>query len=221
VAGDLADDGWSVTAADLRGHGESPDADGYSFSEYAADVVALGGPWDAVVGHSMGGAVAVLAHRLDPDFARRLVLQDPALLLADGSQDEVLTWLLQPYTQPLTIEAVSAESPLWDPVDIRIKVESLRQCGAEVVRATVADNRPWNVLEQAAAVTVPTTIIGSDPTAGGIMAITIGEWLAATNPLIRFRVVAGAEHSAHRQNDVYDDYMTEVRTALATGVEDG
>ena len=220
VADDLASAGWAITAPDLRGHGDSPAADSYRFDEYADDVLALGTGWDAVVGHSLGGAIAVTAHTADPGFAARMVLQDPALLVVETSRDDIMKWLLESFARPLTAGAMEEENPTWGPEDCAIKAEALRQCGAESVRQTVESNRPWNVLAETAEVTVPTSVIASDPEAGGLVAITIGEWMAATNPLIEFSVLSGAGHSAHREVLLYDDYFAALTRALEEGSGD-
>lgn len=67
----LATGRYTVTALDLRGHGESERAASYTLSELAADVAdALPGGLHSVVGHSLGGAVLVRAvGRLQPDHA--------------------------------------------------------------------------------------------------------------------------------------------------------
>lgn len=77
----LAERGWHAVAPDLRGHGRSDhptDADAYSFEILAADVLALADVlgWDrfALVGHSMGGAVAQLIALDRPERLSGLVL---------------------------------------------------------------------------------------------------------------------------------------------------
>ena len=77
----LAERGWHAVAPDLRGHGASDrptDAAAYSFEILAADVVALADAlgWDrfALVGHSMGGAVAQLVALERPERLTALVL---------------------------------------------------------------------------------------------------------------------------------------------------
>ncbi|HEX2119660.1 MAG TPA: alpha/beta hydrolase, partial [Acidimicrobiales bacterium] len=77
----LADRGWHAVAPDLRGHGRSDrpvEPQAYSFEILAADLVALAGSlgWDrfAVVGHSMGGAVAQLVALDHPERLTGLVL---------------------------------------------------------------------------------------------------------------------------------------------------
>ena len=79
--GSLAGLGWHAVAPDLRGHGRSDrptDPDAYSLELMAADVVALADRlgWDrfALVGHSMGGAVAQLVALTQPDRLTGLVL---------------------------------------------------------------------------------------------------------------------------------------------------
>jgi 3-oxoadipate enol-lactonase len=77
----LAERGWHAVAPDLRGHGRSDhptDPDAYGFEILAADVLALADDlgWDrfALVGHSMGGAVAQLVALDHPERLTGLVL---------------------------------------------------------------------------------------------------------------------------------------------------
>ena len=81
VLGPLAERGWHAVAPDLRGHGRSDhptDPADYSFELMAADVVALADHlgWErfALVGHSMGGAVAQLVALDRPERLSALVL---------------------------------------------------------------------------------------------------------------------------------------------------
>ena len=77
----LARRGWHAAAPDLRGHGRSHHpchAEAYSFEILAADVLALADRmgWErfALVGHSMGGAVAQLIALDVPERLTGLVL---------------------------------------------------------------------------------------------------------------------------------------------------
>ena len=82
VAGSLAADGRWVVAPDLRGHGASGRTSSYSFDLMRDDVLTLADALDLgrfdLVGHSMGGSVAVLVAEAAPDRLTRLVLEDTA-----------------------------------------------------------------------------------------------------------------------------------------------
>jgi pimeloyl-ACP methyl ester carboxylesterase len=72
-----------VVAFDVPGFGDSPPAgDGFDLTEVGgalAEAAAerLGGPYD-LLGHSLGGAVAIAAATIDPGQVRRLILGAPA-----------------------------------------------------------------------------------------------------------------------------------------------
>ena len=72
-----------VRAVDLRGHGGSDRPGTYSIALMAADVVALLDRWDEpgvdLVGHSLGGLVALRVAAARPGRVRRLVLEDVGL----------------------------------------------------------------------------------------------------------------------------------------------
>ncbi|MDX1691335.1 MAG: alpha/beta fold hydrolase [Acidimicrobiia bacterium] len=213
VGADLAERGWTVVAPDLRGHGESPMADSYGFGDHAGDVLGLDDGWDAVLGHSMGGAIAVVAADRDPGWTRRLVLQDPALVVG-VDLDEQLEWLLADFDGPMTAAWVREQLPGYHPEDARLKALALRQTTPEIVERTTRDLQPWNVLEEASRLPIDTVVLASDPGHGGIVPITIGEWLASENPNVRFRVLAGAGHSVHRETTNYDRYFEALLQAL-------
>ena len=71
-----------VVSMDMRNHGESPHAPGMDYATMAGDVVetmeAAGVPEAAVLGHSMGGKVAMRLALSSPERVRRLVVADIA-----------------------------------------------------------------------------------------------------------------------------------------------
>jgi pimeloyl-ACP methyl ester carboxylesterase len=73
---------FRVLALDLRNHGASPHGRGMSYSTMAADVIETLRARDAlpacVVGHSMGGKVAMATALMMPDVTNRLVVADIA-----------------------------------------------------------------------------------------------------------------------------------------------
>lgn len=72
----------SVVALDLRNHGGSPHVEGMTYRDMAADVVevlaALGVPTCDLMGHSMGGKVAMVLALHHPALIRRLLVVDIA-----------------------------------------------------------------------------------------------------------------------------------------------
>ena len=211
---DIAARGWSVTAADLRGHGLSPRTDRFRLSDYAADVLALGTGWDAVLGHSLGGSVTLTAQAEDPTWAKSLVLQDPALTMRGATQDEIMEWLVEPFRPRQTPAEVAAANPRWNPEDVRMKVRSIEQSSEEMVVATVEDIWPWEVVHLLDEIDVPISIIGSDPDHGAIVPQELGEQLAAHHDHVSYRMIARGSHSAHRDEDVYPDLLAAVEEAL-------
>lgn len=75
-------DSHDVIAVDVRNHGLSPRADTMSYEEMASDVLALldqlGLGQVAIVGHSMGGKIAMMTAKLAPERVSRLVAADIA-----------------------------------------------------------------------------------------------------------------------------------------------
>lgn len=212
VGPDLAERGWDVVAADLRGHGDSPKSDSYLFAEQVQDVLALGSGWDAVLGHSMGGNIAVLTATSEPAWTRGLLLQDPALMLPEP-QSDVLDWLLEEYRVEPLAASIAELSPRWHPRDVATKVEALRATSDAIITQIVIENWPWMALDEAAALEVPTVVLGSDPEHGGLLPVAFGEWLASS-PWIDFEMIRGASHSTHRDDDLYDTYLSTLVAAL-------
>ncbi|MCP2321677.1 lipase [Hamadaea flava] len=76
-------DGFRVLAPDLRGFGRSPQEPPWTLDYQVADLLATldaaGVDRADLVGHSLGGSIAVHLARYAPDRVRRLVLLDPGI----------------------------------------------------------------------------------------------------------------------------------------------
>jgi len=203
---DLVDAGYAVTAVDLPGHGASERRHPMSIESYRDAVVEVGSSWDLVLGHSLGGTVALAAMAAIPDWTRRLILEDPSL--ESRAPEAMLADFLQPFAAPITLERIAAENPRWQVKDHQIAVDALRQCGAETIEATVADAAPWNMWEVLESVGVPTLLLGADPSWEPLVTADAGAWAVAANPNVGFVVVAGGSHSMHR--DAYPAFWDAV-----------
>jgi pimeloyl-ACP methyl ester carboxylesterase len=94
VIGPLHDQGRRVVALELSGHGASGHRDAYSAQTWAHEVLSVigdvaGGP-ALLVGHSLGGRVAVCAAAADPALVPRLVLVDAPVRRPGGPRPRVL-----------------------------------------------------------------------------------------------------------------------------------
>jgi pimeloyl-ACP methyl ester carboxylesterase len=102
-----------VIALDLRNHGDSPHAAAMDYDTMAADVAqtlaALGALPCALVGHSMGGKVAMRVALTSPEVVARLLVSDIAPVVYDvASADYAAAMAALPLTQGLTRAAADA-----------------------------------------------------------------------------------------------------------------
>ena len=86
-----------VIALDLRNHGRSPHAEGMRYATMADDVIALLDKLSIkrahVLGHSMGGKVAISLARLAPERVASLIVADIAPVAYDHGHDDVFAAL--------------------------------------------------------------------------------------------------------------------------------
>ena len=167
-----------VAAPDLRGHGTAPRAERYRAADYASD---LGRGWDVVVGHSLGGLIAVRAAVDDPGFARRLVLLDPVLALDD--HEAVTVEILAERAE--TAADIAAANPRWHPEHARLKALAARQADPGAIVATMRDNAPWAHVHLLDALTIPALVFA-------------GPMHAPCSGNVEYRSVPGTGHSLHR-----------------------
>lgn len=211
----LAQAGWQATAVDLRGHGDAPRSLDYSVGAYGADLAVTlpegGGAWDAVIGHSLGGASSTVAAAAAPQWTRRLVLIDPAIHV-DGRDAAIVRRSQERAFADTRLEVVQQEHPHWHPQDQELKVDAVLRASAWAVEQTSVQNQPWDVRAEAARLTVPTHVIGADPAVYSIFTGDLADEVLAANPLITLSVVEGAGHSLHR--DRPDESIRQLLEAL-------
>lgn len=198
IADGLAGAGYHVAAPDLRGHGHAPHTTSYHLSGYAADLWELGGGWDVVVGHSLGGTLATLV-TADRGYARRLLLLDPIFMIPEDHLDRLMDDQLAELDDAGDPAAVAARHPTWHPEDAALKARAAAHTSRYVVERTLHDNRPWWYLDLLGDVRTTTEILGADPAFGALFDPTIGDEIARRNVRITTSVVRGVGHSIHRE----------------------
>jgi pimeloyl-ACP methyl ester carboxylesterase len=211
----LAGRGWHAVAPDLRGHGRSDrpaDPEAYSFELLAADVLALADDlgWDrfALVGHSMGGAVAQLVALDHPERLSGLVLASTFHGPVPGISMELVElgrWVVRESGMSGLADAMAsrrADNP--ESIAAFERLQEARPGYADQSRARLEATSPdmWMALaplfvdqpdrlERLAAVDVPTAVVVGDLDA------TMGDdcaRIAGAIPGATLTVIAGAGH---------------------------
>lgn len=209
----LAAMGFEVYGPDLRGHGDSPRADGhYSIDEMLQDLPdSLPADPDLLVGHSFGGTLAILGIADGLLTPRSLLLEDPVLHFAD--RERPAAYLAQDEaTLPRTIDGTLALNPRWDPLDAAGKVASLAAIDWGHMRQVFAGNAPWDLRDALVSLAgrLPILVLLAQdsvyvPAADSArLADALGpEWVVG---------VEGSGHSIHR--DDLPRFMAEMRRLL-------
>jgi pimeloyl-ACP methyl ester carboxylesterase len=188
----LEERGWDVATPALLGHGARGPAPSYRLEAYAAELPA--GPWDLVIGHSLGGAAVLVRATDEPGWARRLILLDPAW------------WIPPEHRAQLRADQIAALTPAadefdgWDPRDADAKRAAIAGIDAETPARTVDENQDWDLRPRAAALDQPTLFLGADPDVFALLrpedAVAA---VAASGRRATYAIVEGAGHSVHRE----------------------
>jgi 3-oxoadipate enol-lactonase len=192
----LEAEGWDVVGHAMLGHAGRGAAPRYGLHDHVADLAAEApGPWDLVVGHSLGGSAAIAVAASDAGWTARLVLIDAPLWIAPSAKEALRDGeLLELHA---TRDALLMGHPDWDERDIDAKVSGIEGVEPEAVRGTFDDTPVWDLRATAAALAVPTLLLAADPAVFTLVPPTDMDAVAA-NPLVDVHRVAGSGHSPHR-----------------------
>lgn len=206
----LASMGFHVYAPDLRGHGGSPKPpSGYSFQALVSDLEGnVPVAPDLLVGHSLGGALAVLAIRSRVLVPSYLVLEDPALHIPNA---DLPTRLLHADEQLVVADPdeLLRAHPMWERVDAEAKAASIAAVDWSHMRELFVGNAPWDLRAEVMGLAgrLPVRIVLAD----GSIFVSAEDAIAFEEALGPGSIVtvAGAGHSIHR--DDLPAFMAAVR----------
>jgi esterase len=142
IARGLAEN-YHVITPDLRNHGQSPHTDSMSYSEMADDVIAIADKLNLteiiIVGHSMGGKVAMTAALSRPERFSAMVVVDIAPVNYEHEFNQYIEAMLSLNLQTLKSRS-QAETELGKVIDNINIIQLLLQ---NLIRA--GDNFEWRI----------------------------------------------------------------------------
>ena len=158
---------FRVAAIDLPGHGKSDPIPRASVEEYAETVAkfleALGSGPVLVVGHSLGGAIAIALAAQRPHAVTGLVLLASCAKLpwVDSSWGRLLPYLPGPLWKTFFIS--TAQKLLFAPGVpghvVSLGMQELRSCRAETILKDLQAAKAMDLTQQATGLDVPTLIL--------------------------------------------------------------
>lgn len=205
LAGHL-DGRFRVAAYDQRGHGDSAGVDGpMSLARAVADLQnvaeALGEPVDVLLGHSWGGAVALLG--ASPVPANRVVAVDPMIRqVADAWYGEYLAELAESFahTGAQRDQRTRAEYAQWDALDVEGKVHAVARMTVAPIAGLQRENPPsqWDLRGTVARIDKPVLLALAAPGESINDESTLDELQRSHGPAVEMVRFAGAGHNLHR-----------------------
>ncbi len=208
-----------VIAVDLKGHGDSDRlADGYSVANQAQEVGELCrvlelGQID-LIGHSLGGGIALQMAADGRAPIRRLVLEDAWLVQGDATPEQRQR---QSATVGLSKEAAEAAARPslargWSEADVAGKVDAAVKGSPAAIEATLAANAARDEGPLLGHLTMPTLFMRAEQ---GSLLSDETTHLARANPRIRVVTVSASDHNIHRGQFIA--FMAELEPFLAAG----
>lgn len=205
---------WHIFALDLRGHGKSAHTPGeYSVMRFAEDCAAflrerISHP-AVLVGHSLGGWVALITAALAPDHTRAFVLEDPPLWLRRGKvrgsvREAYFNWVVSAKQRARTVDEMLAaleESQFGrPPVMRRAQAEAYHRLDMNFLEMLLDDRmleglpEPRLALE---AINAPGLMLRADPHLGGELEDEDIAYIRGSLPEVESAYVERSRHSIH------------------------
>jgi pimeloyl-ACP methyl ester carboxylesterase len=200
-------DRFRVFAYDQRGHGDSAETfDDMSLQRSLDDLRAVAasvGEPCALIGHSWGGAVALLGGR--EDFATKVVAVDPMIVVERGSWereylDDAEADLSLPWEQRERM--LRERHREWDPSDVDGKLHAVRRMKAESIRRLGEQNQVdeggWDLRATVSEYPKPLLILAAAPGESAMSEEDLTYVRAQGGPKITIETYTDQGHNLHR-----------------------
>lgn len=199
---------FRLIVPDLRGHGDSDKpAAGYQLPDYAGDLAGLIDALELdrplILGHSLGGVVALVWAVFHPDRAARIVLEDIPLRAGSRATPLFDDWLA---LASMTVEDAAAhyqrENPDWTDEECHRRAVSITSTAPAVfteLRDSSAGGKDDDRIGLLAGIRSPILLVRGDPESGSMVVPEDAERLVATVSGARVTHIPGGSHSLHRE----------------------
>ena len=197
---------FTPVTIDLRGHGRSgKPPSGYLYDDYIGDLdrvldaLALERP--LILGHSLGGLIALWWAARHPDRAAALVIEDSPLRSGEDFRPAFDTWIR---LNALPVEELIAHyteaHPRWKPEVVRHRAQQMAETAPGVFTELKADsmaNEGVDRLAEIEHVASPTLLIHGDVETGGMVSLDDATAFARRLPNAERARIAGGAHTLH------------------------
>jgi len=199
---------FSPVTLDLRGHGSSDKPEtGYLYDDYIGDLEvlfgALGIDRPLVIGHSLGGLIALWWAAKHPDTAAALVIEDSPLRSGEEYRPAFDGWLqLNALTEDQVYAYYAGEHPDWPDDLLRLRARQITSTRREVFSELYADSLAHEGVDRIAEITgvqSPVLLVHGDIDAGGMVHEEDATSLRDRLPRVELAHVAGANHRIHAE----------------------
>lgn len=192
---------------DLRGHGDSGKPEhGYLYDDYIGDLDgvlhALDNDRPLLMGHSLGGLIALWWAARHPDRSAGIVVVDSPLRSGLDFAPAFDAWLEQ---NALPVDELAAryavEHPDWTPERARSRAEAMTGTARNVfveLRADSLGNHGVDRLAEIERISSPVLLVRGDPETGSMVVPADADDFAARLPNARVAHIPGAGHALHR-----------------------
>jgi N-formylmaleamate deformylase len=224
---DALKDDYDCIAPDARGHGLSDaPAHGYAPADHAADaaglIQSLKLDRPAVMGHSMGGAVAAVLASQHPELVRAVIAEDPAWFVEvrtpspDQSEAMKKGWLdgmreNKTKTREAMIAGERARNPKWSMDELEPWADAHEQVHEEVLQWMDAPPVDWRAALKR--IQCPILLVTGDVERGVIISPAQALEAQSLNAKLQVANIAGTGHCIRR--DDFAAFMQAVRDFLA------
>lgn len=207
---------FAPVTIDLRGHGESgKPVSGYLYDDYIDDLDgvfdALGGDRPLIVGHSLGGILALWWAARHPNKAAGIVAIDSPLRSGNDYMPAFDGWLAaNAMTPDLLATKYRTDRPEWTERMVSRRVQEMTTTARNVfveLRANSLANDGVDRLREIEHLTSPILFFEGDAEAGGMVHPSDAQALAERLPNVRLVTMPGAGHGLHLERP--DEFLAE------------